>query len=150
SYRAGAEQRFLARQHAPDASSSGQIIGRPANEDGIISIAGGLIHHWVGAGVVRGVNLQTAIAVSQKYDTYPSIYPALITSRVLERDGDTYRVLMRLKEGEAGVTAVLDVRSTVRYVFTGSARAFTFSNSDEIRRRGRFGSCSSSRGPAPR
>src|SRR5262249_4981720 len=97
SYRAGAEQRFLARQHAPDASSSGQIIGRPANEDGIISIAGGLIHHWVGAGVVRGVNLQTAIAVSQKYDTYPSIYHEIIASRVLDRDGHTYPLLMRFK-----------------------------------------------------
>src|SRR5215475_9996156 len=126
SYRAAAEARFLSRQHAPDAPPSEGVTARPANQGAIISVAGGLIHHWLGAGFIRGVNLQTVIDVSRKYDTYPSIYKEIIASRVLECDGDTYGVLMRLKEGEAGVTAVLDVRSTVRYVFPEKGPVFTF------------------------
>jgi hypothetical protein len=133
SYRANAEKRFLARQHAPDAPASGGIIGRPADENGIISIAGGLIHHWLGTCFIPGMKLQTAIAVSRNYDAYPSFYKEIIVSRVLERDADRYRLLMRLKDGDAGVTAVLDVRSTVRYVFLDKEHAFTVSNSEEIR-----------------
>src|SRR5215467_14560958 len=83
SYRAGAEAQFLSRQHAPGDPPLEGVTARPANKDGIISIAGGLIHHWSGAGFIRGVNLQTAIAVSREYDTYPSIYKEIIASRVL-------------------------------------------------------------------
>jgi len=133
SYRANAEKRFLARQHSPDAPASGGVIGRPADEDGIISIDGGLIHHWLGTCFIPGMKLQTAIDVSRNYDAYPSIYKEIIVSRVLERDADRYRVLMRLKDGDAGVTAVLDVRSTVRYVFLDKGHAFTVSHSEEIR-----------------
>jgi len=42
-------------------------------------------------------------------------------------------VLMRVKDGDAGISAILDVRSTVRYVFPDSGHAFTVSNSEEIR-----------------
>ena len=133
SYRAAAEAKFLSRQHAPDGPPSGGVTARPANQGGIISIPGGLVHHWFGASFIRGVNLQTVLDVSRKYDTYPSIYKEIVASQVLECDGDKYRVLMRLKEGEAGVTAVLDVRSTVRYVFPEKGPVFTFLNSEEIR-----------------
>ena len=133
SYRANAEKRFFARQHTPAAPQSAGISGRPADEDGIVSIAGGLIHHWIGTCFIPGLKLQTAIDVSRNYGAYPSIYKEIMTSRVLAHDADKYRVLMRLKDGEAGVSAVLDVRSTVRYVLIDSAHAFTVSNSEEIR-----------------
>src|SRR5262249_13855490 len=92
SYRADTEKRFLARPHSPGAPLPSEIVGRPAGEDGIISIAGGLIHHWQGVCFIRGVNLQTALEVSRRYDAYPSIYKEILASRVLQRDGDTYRV----------------------------------------------------------
>lgn len=132
-YRAGAEAQFLSRQHAPGNPPLQGVTVRPANKDGIISIAGGLIHHWFGAAFIRDVNLQTVSDTSRKYDAYTSIYKEIIAARVLESDDNTYRVLMRLKEGEGGVTAVLDVRATIRYVIPEKGRAFTLLNSDEIR-----------------
>src|SRR5215475_3708492 len=122
SYRAGAEKQFFARQHTPNTPPSSEIVGRPADETGIISIAGGLIHHWIGTCFIRGVNLQTAIAVSRHYDVYPSIYKEIVTSRVLERDADKYRIQVRVKDRDAGITAVLDVRSTIRYMFPDRGR----------------------------
>jgi hypothetical protein len=134
SYRAGAEAQFLSRQHTPETPPSEAITARPANKkDGIISIPGGLIHHWFGSGFIRDVNLQTVIEMSRNYDAYPSIYKEIVSSRVLEGDDDQYRVLMRLKEAEAGVTAVVDVRATARYVIPENGRVFTFLSSDEIR-----------------
>jgi hypothetical protein len=132
-YRASAEKRFLARQHTPATPLSGAIIGRPAAEDGIISIAGGLIHHWLGTCFIPGVNVQRALEVSRHYDVYPSIYREIVAARVLERDADKYRVLVRVKDGEGGISAVLDVRSTVRFVFPDKEHAFSISSSEEIR-----------------
>jgi hypothetical protein len=133
SYRDGVRTRFLARSHSPGDRPPDGIAGRPAGEDGIISIAGGLIHHWQGVGFMRGVNLATAIEVSRNYGAYPSIYKEIIASRVLEHEGDRYRILLRLKDGDAGITAVLDVRSTVRYLFPDNRHLFTTSTSEEIR-----------------
>ena len=133
SYRDGAQTRFLTRPRKPGGPSAGGIIGRPAAEDGIISIAGGLIHHWTGAVFIPNVTLPTALDVSRNYVGYPSIYKEIVRSRVLEHDGDKYWILLRLKEGEAGITAVLDVRSRVRYEFPDASHAFVFSESDEIR-----------------
>ena len=132
-YRANAEAQFLSRQHAPGNPPLEGVTVRPANKDGIISIAGGLIHHWSGASFIRDVNLQTVIDMSRNYDAYTSIYKEIVASRVLESDGDKYQVLMRLKESGGGVTAVVDVRATVRYVVPEKGRVFTFLSSDEIR-----------------
>lgn len=133
SYRANAEAQFLSRQRAPENPPSEGITARPANKDGIISIPGGLIHHWFGSGFIRDVNLQTVIEKSRNYDAYTSIYKEIVSSHLLESDGDQYQVLMRLKEGGGGVTAVVDVRATARYVIPEKGPVFTFLSSNEIR-----------------
>src|SRR3989304_2281380 len=33
------------------------LVGRPGREDGILSVPGGLVHHWVAAGVIPAVPL---------------------------------------------------------------------------------------------
>ena len=124
---------FLRVPHEPSQSISWWNHRQPASEDGISSIAGGMVHHWTGIAFIPNVTLQTALDVSRNYAAYQTIDEEIIRSRVLERDGDTYRILLRLKEGEAGITAVLDVRSRVRYEFPDSSHAFAVSESDEIR-----------------
>ena len=71
--------------------------------------------------------------------TYNTVYKAIVASKVLGQEGDTYRVLMRLKESEAGITAVLDVRSTIQYVELGGGVVYAVSHSDEIREVERLG-----------
>ena len=75
------------------------VAAGPAREDGIVGIPGGLVHHWRGVALIPAVELPTVVHVSQAYADYADIYGPIIASRLLERDGDTYRVLLRVKEG---------------------------------------------------
>ena len=135
-YLAEARQAFLSRIRTTGATVAGRegvLTARPGREDGIIDVPGGLVHHWVGAAFIRGVTARKVVDVSCDYAGYSGIYKAIIASRLIEREGDTFRVLMRLKEGEAGVTAVLDVHSTVQYFYPSSQSAYALSNADQIR-----------------
>jgi hypothetical protein len=133
-YLAEARQTFLSRVRTAGATRrEGVSPARAGREDGIIEVPGGLVHHWVGTAFIGGVTARKVLDVSSDYPAYSRIYKAIIASRLLGRDGDTFRVLMRLKEGEAGVSAVLDVQSTVQYFYPTGRSAYAISNADEIR-----------------
>lgn len=110
-----------------------QLVAGPAAQDGIIGVYGGLVHHWSGAVFIRDARLEQVLAASRAYGEYPSIYESVVAARTLGREGDTHRVLLRISEGSAGVSAVLDVRSTIQYTYPGPGRAFAISIADEIR-----------------
>jgi len=112
---------------------TGAIIAGAGGGDGIIDVPGGLLHHWAGAIFVPGATLDTVLALAQRYSTYPSIYESVTAARVLGREGDTHRILLRLREGGGGITAVLDVSSTVRYVRVDARHAYSVSEATEIR-----------------
>ncbi len=111
----------------------GEVTAYPARDDGIIVVSGGLVHHWAGAIFISDVTLEDALKISYAYDEYHAVYKPVIASRLLERDGDTYRVQLRIKEGAAGISAVLDVRSQVRFVYPDSTTVYSIATSDEIR-----------------
>ena len=111
----------------------GVLSGRPGSEDGIVEVPGGLVHHWVGTAMVRGVTLAQVIDVSESYAAYSKMYKAVVSSRIITKGEDSYRVMMRLREGEAGITAVLDVESTIRYAYPVERVAYVISNADQIR-----------------
>ncbi len=116
-----------------DPPSADAIVAGPAREDGIINVPGGLVHHWVGSGFIRGVGLQEVVTLSRAYEEFPRVHKGVIASRVLEHEGDRYRVLMRIKAGAGGVTGVLDIRSSVRYSRPTQDRVLVVSSADEIR-----------------
>jgi hypothetical protein len=57
----------------------------------------------------------------------------VIDSELLGKEGDAYRVRLRIKEGAAGVSAVLDVTARVRYFFPETGTGYSLSTADEIR-----------------
>lgn len=122
-----------ASHRGPKTSQDGVFSGRPASEDGIVEVPGGLVHHWVGTAFVRGVKLADVMEVSESYNVYSKMYKAVLSSRILARGNDSYRVLIRLREGDAGITAVFDVESTVRYAYPQARVAYAVSNADQIR-----------------
>lgn len=123
-----------ARSHRGTKSrQEGVLPGRPGSEDGIVEVPGGLVHHWVGTALVRGVKLAQVVAVSESYAAYTKMYKAVLSSRIITKGGDSYRVMMRLREGEAGITAVLDVESTIRYTYPVERVAYAISNAEQIR-----------------
>jgi hypothetical protein len=125
--------RVRARLSVPPQQQEGVRSVGPAREDGIINVPDGLVHNWKGTAFVRGVTLQEVLDVSHAYSTYNSIYKSIIVSRLLEQKDDTYHAFMRLKDGAGGVSAVLDIRTTIQYFSLDQGRAYSLSGSDEIR-----------------
>lgn len=126
---------FVARAQkaATIARCDGVITARAGSGDGILTVPDGLIHHWLGLAFVKGATLKTVSDVARDYAGYPKVYKAVLSSKVLSQKGDTYRVLLRLKEGEAGITAVLDVRSAVDYRTQKDGSITAVSKSEEVR-----------------
>ncbi len=150
-YADDATRGFLARARKAAAGAKrcdGVIVARAGNGDGILNLPGGLVHHWLGLAFVKGAQLKQVDAVARDYPGYSKVYKSVVSSKVLEQKGDTYRVLIRLKE-DAGLTAVLDVRSTVDYRTQGDGIT-AISKSEEIREVADYGKPSESLMPVGR
>jgi hypothetical protein len=135
-YAAEVARDFVARaQKAATAARrcDGVIGARAGSGDGILNVPDGLIHHWLATAFIRGARLREVDAVARDYSSYGKIYKNVVSARVLSQKGDSYRVLIRLKEGEAGINAVLDVRSAVDYRTLGAGGVTAISSSEEIR-----------------
>jgi hypothetical protein len=148
-YVSNARQRFLekvqAKESAPSADReatlrTGRIVVGPGSGGGIIGIPKGLVHHWAGAAFMPDVTLDEVLRVSQAYERYHAIYESVVSSRLVRREGDTYFLELRAREGVRGVTVVLDVRSSVQYVYPNSRFAYALSATHEIREVKRAGS----------
>jgi hypothetical protein len=98
----------------------------------IVKIPGGLIHHWTAVTFIPGVGLERVLAVAQAYDRYAAIYAPVMTARLLEHEGDTFRVFARIKEEAGVVSAVLDVWTVVTYGQT-TACAHSLGAASDIR-----------------
>ena len=80
-----------------------------------IDVPGGLIHHWIGAVFVPGAKLDEAVALLQDYDHHAEIFrPAVARSKVLERDGDVFRVFLRFYMKKV-ITVVVNTENEARF-----------------------------------
>jgi len=130
-----ARREFVDRAPAPrtTATDGDDVSAGPASEDGIIRVPGGLVHHWRGRAFVPGRTLTEVVAVSRAYPDYPSVYKAVIAATLLDEDDGQVRVQIRMKESAGGLSAVLQVRSTVLYSHPAPGTALVLSVADEIR-----------------
>jgi hypothetical protein len=133
-YAEQATANFLKRVRADAATSKdGAVVARAGAEDGIISVSGGLVHHWFATTFIGGATLEDALKVSHAYGDYHAFYQPVVASRLLEQNGNTYRALLRLRESAGGMTAVLDVTARIEYFHPESRTAYSISTSEEIR-----------------
>ena len=136
-----------ARKMSPGNRCDGVMTARAGSGDGILSVPDGLIHHWLALAFVRGATLKDVEKVARDYAAYPKAYKSVVSAKVLSQQGNTYRVLIRLKE-DAGLTAVLDVRSAVEYRTQSDGSITAVSKSEEIRQVENFGKGNESLLPA--
>jgi hypothetical protein len=80
---------------------------------------------------IPGVTLEEAITVTQDYANYKHRYQSILDADVLEQDGETFRLLIRLHQRASLVSAVLDVWSVVRYVQPGHV-VYSVSDAERI------------------
>lgn len=139
-----ARERFLARVHGGSAAAreprllgelgeGGGPVARPANRGGIMGIHRGLVHHWTGAIFIPDATLTQVLAVSHDYDQYHRFYESIVGSRLARREGDSFHLELRAREGAAGITVVLDIRSSVTYTTPRPGFTYAVSATNEIR-----------------
>jgi hypothetical protein len=95
-----------------------------------IDVPDGLVHHWLGVVFVPGSTTAAAVALLRDYDRHAEIYkPAVARSRIIEQNGDRYRVFLRFfmkkviavtvnSEHEARFSEVSDGRAHSQIVST--------------------------------
>jgi len=97
-----------------------------------LSIPGGLVHHWVGTAFIPGTTLGRTLAFLQDYDDQYKFYaPEVEQSKLLERDGNHFRIFLRLRKTKV-VTVILNTEYDVRYVAIAPDRAASYAHSRRI------------------
>lgn len=116
------------RRAALDAMRRGEVAierlqttdnGRP------IDVPDGLVHHWIGIAFVPGAGVDDALALLQDYDRHGSIYaPAVARSKLLARDGDTFRVFLRFYMKKV-IAVVLNTEHEARFTRPSPGLAYS-------------------------
>jgi hypothetical protein len=64
-----------------------------------VDVPDGMVHHWVALAFIPGATLEQTLAVVKDYDHRSQLYrPEVIASHVIARQGDDYKLFMRLYE----------------------------------------------------
>ncbi|MGA8030520.1 MAG: hypothetical protein WB992_25535 [Bryobacteraceae bacterium] len=105
-----------------DSSASvmqGELIVRPGTPDNPVAITNGLIHDWVGAVFIPNTTMQKVLAILQDFDHHSEIYPAIVSSRLIRRQGNNLVGYWRLERKDPLVPVVLDVEQEAHYQEAG-------------------------------
>ena len=95
-------------------------------------IPGGLIHHWTGSVLIPHVTVADVLAVAQDYDHSSRYYtPEVMTSKLIARDGDDFRIALRLREHKV-ITVVMDSEYDVRYGRLDATHQYSWSRSTSV------------------
>ena len=90
-------------------------LDRPQPGGATVSVPDGKIHHWAGAIFVPGMTVEAVLQHLSKYAGRESEhYDDVIGSRLIARDGDRYRVFMKLRRTKV-VTVTYNTEHAVDY-----------------------------------
>lgn len=146
-YVARAEERIRREESAVGTFVSGTAEARDARDGAmgrkrvvvvergaaVAEVPGGLIHHWVGTVFIPGATVVEVLAVVQDYDHLAEYYtPEVVSSRLISRDGDDFRIALRTKDRKV-VTVVLDSEYAVHYGRLDGEHQFSWSHSTHVR-----------------
>ena len=87
-----------------------------------VTADGGMIHHWKASVFIPGATLAEVLEFLQTYDQHHRFFREVEQSRLISREGDTFRIFYRIKKKKV-VTAVYNTEHTVVYQLLGPRRA---------------------------
>lgn len=125
---------FLWSDESPDRARrvrQGQVAVEPFGPRPETSVPDGLVHDWVGSVFIPGVTLEKTLAVIQDYDHKEAYRPEVMSSRLLSRNGNDFRVYMRLLKKKV-ITVVLDTEHDVHYFQVGPGKWRSISRTTKI------------------
>jgi hypothetical protein len=94
---------------------SGELVIRPIGSADRNNVPDGLIHDWVGALYIPDTSIDRVLAVLQDFDRHSKIYPEIIRSRLVSRQGNDIVGYWRLERKQQFVPAVFDVTDEAHY-----------------------------------
>ena len=114
-YVKSAEAKMDWRAHFP-AVKPGDITISAGGTQSTLEVKDALIHDWAAAALVPGGTVKQALAVLQSYNDYKKFYaPQVTDSKLLDRQGDHFRVYLRLNKSKGLISAVLDSEYNVDF-----------------------------------
>jgi len=87
-----------------------------------IDVNGGLIHHWYGTIFVPAMKVDALLRWIQDYDQQHKYFKEVEQSKLVSRNGDTFRIFLRLTRTKV-VTVHYNTEHTVIYQNNGAGRA---------------------------
>ena len=113
----------------------GVMIERLRTQDGSkeIAVPDGLIHHWVGTVFVPRTGVKEAVALMQDYDNHARYFsPAVARSKLLDRDGDRFRVALRFYVKKI-IAVTMDTENDAEFFHPAPDRAHSRIRSTRVR-----------------
>ncbi len=90
-----------------------------------------LIHHWIGDVFIPGVSLRQVLDAVQDYDRHQNFYPEVVRSRLLNREGNDFKIALRIRYKKI-ITVTLNTEHDVRYTELDSTHWYSRSVSTRI------------------
>jgi hypothetical protein len=109
----------------------GEISIRQMTPKGGQKIASGIIHEWAGTEFLKGATLQQATAIVTDFDRHKQLYPEVVDSKLLSKNGEVVRGFHRIMKKKV-LTVVLLAEYEVKTHQLGPNRAYTISHSTKI------------------
>jgi hypothetical protein len=100
----------------------GDLFVRPGTPDNPVSISNGLIHDWVGTVFIPNATVSKVLRILQDFDRHSQMYPNVIRSRLIRRDGNDLAGYWRLQRKQGPLTVVLDVEEQAQYREVGPGK----------------------------
>jgi hypothetical protein len=116
----------------------GEVVTERAAGNKPVEVDGGLIHDWIGAVFIPGVTLDDTLALVQDYSRHKNIYPEVVDSEVVSRDGDHFVIFLRVKKKKV-ITAVLDTTHDAQFFRLDANRVHSRSRTTRIAEVENFG-----------
>jgi hypothetical protein len=112
---------------------TGELLVQPGVQPNPYSIADGLIHDWYGAVYIPNTTLARVIGVLQDFDHHASVYPQVVRSRLIRRNGNDITGYWRLEQKGEILPAVFDVTQTAQYKQVAQDKWVAISHANDIR-----------------
>lgn len=111
---------------------SGALLIEPDLQPNPRSIPDGLIHDWYGAVYIPNCDMGRVLKVLQDFNHHAAIYPQIIKSHLIRRDGNAFTGYWRIEQKGQIVPAVFDVTQTARYSEIEPGKWTESSHADDI------------------
>lgn len=97
-----------------------------------VDVPDGMVHHWVALAFIPGATLEQTLAVVKDYDHRSELYrPEVIASHVIGRQGDDYKLFMRLYE-KRFTTVIFNTEYVIHWGQVDSRKLYSHSVSTRV------------------